>query len=87
MYTVIVLLLLSALCVVAYLLYLKAKSEKLLKITEGICPECDEKSIVVKRSKSGGCSGTMSVVYKCEKCGFEEDFNVNSGSCSGSCRM
>ncbi len=86
MYLFIVTLILSGLGILAYYLYLKQKSEKLSKIEQGICPDCDKESIVVKRSKNGGCSGTTSVIYKCESCDYEEEFNIGAGSCnSGKC--
>jgi len=87
MYLFIVTLILSGLGILAYYLYLKQKSDKLFKIEQGICPECEKDSITVKRSKGGGCSGTTSVIYKCESCSYEEEFNV-TGSCgSGRCGL
>ncbi|WP_281951256.1 hypothetical protein [Nitrosophilus kaiyonis] len=86
MYLFIVTLILSILGVVAYYLYIKQKGEKLSKIEKGICPECEKESITVKRSKSGGCSGTTNVIYRCENCGYEEEFNVGASGCgSGKC--
>jgi predicted RNA-binding Zn-ribbon protein involved in translation (DUF1610 family) len=81
MYLFVVILIVTILSVLAYILYIKQKGEKLIKIQKGICPECENMTIELKRSKSGGCSGTQSVIYRCEKCGYEEDFNVKSGGC------
>ncbi len=83
MYMFIVTTILISLGVLAYYLFIKHKGEKLTKIERGLCPECGEKSIRIKRVKSGGCSGTSSVVYKCDACGYEEEFNVQgAGGCS-----
>ncbi len=84
MYTFIVITILVMLGVLAYYLYLRQKGEKLDKISRGFCPECDQKSIQIRRSKSGGCSGTTNVIYRCENCGYEEEFNVG-GSCGSGC--
>ena len=87
MYLFIVILILSILGILAYYLYIKQKGEKLYKIEHGICPECDNKSINIKRSKSGGCSGTTNIIYKCENCGYEEEFNINGSCGSGKCGL
>lgn len=81
MYLSIVITILAILAAFAYYLFLKQKSEKLSKIKNGICPECEEGTIVVKRSKSGGCSGTTSQIFKCENCGYEEEFNLKNSGC------
>ena len=86
MYLFVVIVVLTLLGVLAYYLFLKEKGEKLSKIERGICPECEESSIEIRRSKGGGCSGTTSVIYRCDRCGYEEEFNVGAGGCgSGKC--
>ncbi len=87
MYMFVVSAILIGLSVLAYYLFIRYKGAKLHKLEQGICPECEEHSIVLKNAKKGGCSGTSNVVYRCENCGYEEDFNVG-GSCSGgSCSL
>jgi len=85
MYLFIVFLILSILGVVAYYLYLKEKGDKLTKIERGMCPQCEKDTIKIKRSKAGGCSGTTNIIYKCDFCGYEEDFNISKGC--GACNL
>ena len=86
MYLFVVIVILTVLGVLAYYLFLKEKGEKLSKIERGICPECDQDSIEVRRAKGGGCSGTTNVIYRCAHCGYEEEFNIGAGECgSGRC--
>lgn len=88
MYTFVVLVIVTLLGVLAYYLFLRQKGEKLSKIEQGICPECEKPTIEVRRAKSGGCSGTTSVIYRCSACGYEEEFNVGAGGCgSGGCSL
>ena len=82
MYMVVVATIIIVLSALAYYLYIRHKGAKLQKLQQGFCPECEQKSIVLKNAKKGGCSGTSNVVYRCEACGYEEDFNVG-GSCGG----
>jgi len=86
-YTFVVLVILAVLGVLAYYLYIRQKGEKLSRIERGICPECEKETIEVKRAKSGGCSGTTSVIYRCSECGYEEEFNVGSSCGSGGCSL
>ena len=86
-YIFIVALVVAALGALTYYLYIKEKSEKLSKIERGICPQCESPTITLKRSKSGGCSGTSSMIYRCEACGYEEEFNVEKGCGSGGCGL
>ncbi len=87
MYMFVVSAIIILLSVLAYYLYIRHKGAKLQKIEQGICPECGQKTIALKTKKGGGCSGTSNVTYRCENCGYEEDFNI-SGSCgSGSCTL
>ncbi|BCD68495.1 hypothetical protein [Nitratiruptor sp. YY09-18] len=81
MYTFVVLVIVVALGTLAYILFLQQKGKKLSKIQRGFCPECDRESITIKRSKSMGCSGTTNVIYRCEFCGYEEEFHITSGGC------
>jgi len=81
MYTFLVLLVVGALGVLAYYLYIRQKGERLAKAERGVCPECESQSVVIASVKGGGCSGTTNVRYACEACGWEEEFNVAGGSC------
>jgi len=85
MYTFVVLMILIFLGALAYYLFLKEKGKKLLKIQQGVCPECGKESIEVRRAKDGGCSGTTSVLYQCPLCGYKEEFNISSSCGGGSC--
>ncbi len=88
MYLFIVSVIVVVLGTLTYYLYIKEKGKKLSQIQKGICPECEEPTIILKRSKSGGCSGTSSLIYRCEACGYEEEFNVQKGGCgSGGCGL
>ncbi|MRJ01816.1 MAG: hypothetical protein GXO19_07935 [Epsilonproteobacteria bacterium] len=88
MYTFTVITITVLLAILAYYLYLKQKGEKLTQIDQGICPECGEKGIEIKRVKGGGCSGTANMIYHCERCGYEEEFNIEAGgSCGSGCRL
>ncbi len=87
MYLFTVILIFTILFVIAYVLFIKQKGEKLENINKGICPQCESPSITTRRIKGGGCSGTSNVIYMCENCGYEEEFNLNSGGCgSGGCK-
>ncbi|MRI83652.1 MAG: hypothetical protein C6I00_04455 [Nitratiruptor sp.] len=87
MYTFVVLVVVTILGVLAYYLFLRQKREKLAKIEQGICPECEGASIEIGRIKGGGCSGTTNVIYRCSQCGYEEEFNVGGSCGSGRCNM
>jgi predicted RNA-binding Zn-ribbon protein involved in translation (DUF1610 family) len=73
---------LSILAIVAYWLFMKEKSNRLLKNQMGICPDCGLQSIEIKRAKGNGCSGTSTIIYHCANCGYEESFNEPSRGCS-----
>ncbi len=81
MYLFIVSLILTALAALAYYLYIRHKGEKLTKLQSGICPECGEQAVHPKSQRGGGCSGTTNITYRCDACGYEEDFNVAGGGC------
>jgi len=89
MFTLIILLFITAIVaglVWAYLRYLNEKGERLHLINQGICPTCKEKSIEVVDQKGGGCSGTAFVEFKCQRCDYHDSFNIGGGSCgSGGC--
>jgi predicted nucleic-acid-binding Zn-ribbon protein len=65
----------------AYVMYFNEKADDLVLIQSGICPKCRDKSMVVDDQKSGGCSGTKLVKYRCERCGYSDSFNIDGGSC------
>ena len=87
MYIFVVALVVAVLGALTYYLYIKEKGEKLSKIERGVCPECESPTITLKRSKGGGCSGTSSMIYRCDQCGYEEEFNVEKGCGSGGCGL
>lgn len=82
MYLFLVIFILAILGLLAYYLYLKEKSIRLKKVEKGICPNCNQDSIEIKRSKSGGCSGVRNIIFKCQNCDFEEEFNIFGSSCN-----
>ena len=91
MYTILTLLFIIVLAgglVWAYLKYLNEKGERLKLINQGICPECNQKTMEVVDQKGGGCSGTSFVEFKCTNCDFTDSYNLGSGSCgSGGCKV
>ncbi len=87
MYMLITTTILVILGVLAYYLFIKEKSQKLDLIEKGICPRCENETIELKRNKSGGCSGTSNVIYRCSSCGYEEDFNVSTSCFNGRCGL
>lgn len=100
MYTIISTLILFLVVVFSILLYFKLKKENLIKLHNGICPSCDATKkeftnptngmkinvdvIQAKVLRSGGCSGTTEVEYKCKECGFSYVSSEYGGGC-GSC--
>ncbi|BCD59822.1 MULTISPECIES: hypothetical protein [unclassified Nitratiruptor] len=81
MYTFIVTVFSLVAAIFVYYLFLRQKSKRLTLIDRGICPVCRESAIEIKRNKSGGCSGTNSVIFICQKCGYEEEFHIPSSGC------
>ena len=72
----------------AYFKYLAEKGDKLKLLNQGICPQCNQKSIEIVNQKGGGCSGTSFVEFKCFKCDYHDSFNIGGGSCgSGGCKI
>ncbi|WP_041353993.1 hypothetical protein [Nitratiruptor sp. SB155-2] len=81
MYTFVVIVFSVGAAITVYYLFLRQKSKRLTLIEQGICPECKEASIEIKRNKSGGCSGTNSVLFECDACGYQEEFHIASSGC------
>ncbi len=66
--------------VLAYIYYLKEKSDKLQLIQQGICPDCRQKTIGIADKKNGGCSGISLVQFECLECGYKNSFSIKENS-------
>ena len=98
MYAIISTLILFFIVVFSILLYFKLKRDNLTKLHNGICPSCGASkkefinqtngtkinvdAIRIKLLRSGGCSGTSEIEYRCKECDFKFISSEYSG---GSC--
>ncbi len=68
--------------IVSYIYFMKEKKEKLLAITNGICPKCHKATVEIIDQRGGGCSGTKMVTFECRECKYRDIFNIDGGSCA-----
>ena len=69
--------------IVSYIYFMREKRDKLLAVTNGICPKCHKPTVEIVDLRGGGCSGTKMVTYECRECKYTDTFNIGGGSCGG----
>jgi hypothetical protein len=99
MYTIFSTLILFLILIFSILLYFKLKTQNLIKLQNGECPSCGAAKkeftnptngmkikvdvIMAKVLRSGGCSGTNEIEYRCKECDFKFVSSEYAGSCGG----
>ena len=72
--------------VVSYIYFMKEKKANLRAIEQGICPKCEQPSMVLTDQRSTGCGGPKMLTFECQACNYIGTFHVDGGSCSsGKC--
>ena len=74
--------------IVSYIYFMREKREKLLAVTNGICPKCHKATVEIVDQRGGGCSGTKMITVECRECKYRDTFHIDGGSCSsGGCKI
>ncbi|KIM09584.1 MAG: hypothetical protein KU29_02225 [Sulfurovum sp. FS06-10] len=69
--------------IVSYIYFMKEKKAQLKVINQGICPTCEQHTIVIVDQRSTGCGSPKLITFECKNCNYTDSFNLNSSENCG----